>query len=153
MHSHSETKEKFFERLKEQGFKLTGKRQMIVDILLEEDRYISAKELLERMQEVYPRLSFDTVYRNLHLMKEEGILEESTFGDGGSKYRITCDTGHHHHHYICTVCGKTELVEGCPMDALRITAPEGFQIKSHRFEIFGACAACHLESKSARSTD
>lgn len=143
-HSQQAAKDKFLERLKEQGFKLTGKRQMIVDILLGEDRYISAKELLERMQEVFPRLSFDTVYRNLRLLQEEGIIEESTFGDGGSKYRISCDTNnHHHHHYICTVCGKTELVEGCPMDMLGITAPRGFQIESHRFEIFGQCGDCH----------
>ncbi|MFD2172055.1 Fur family transcriptional regulator [Tumebacillus lipolyticus] len=142
-HSHAEAKHRFLERLKGQGFKLTGKRQMIVSILLAEDRYISAKELLEQMQKTFPRLSFDTVYRNLHLLKVEGLIEESTFGDGGSKYRIACDTHDHHHHYICTLCGKTELVEGCPMDMLGITAPQGFKIESHRFEIFGQCADCH----------
>jgi Fur family zinc uptake transcriptional regulator len=140
---HDEMKNRFLERLKVQGFKLTGKRKSIVDILLEEDRYISAKELLERMKEQFPRLSFDTVYRNLHLLKEEGVIEESVFGEGGSKFRIACDThDHHHHHYICTVCGKTELVEGCPMDALQSQIPKGFTIETHRFEIFGQCADC-----------
>lgn len=146
-HSHTATKEKFLEQLKEQGFKLTGKRQNIVEILLEEDRYISAKELLERMKELFPRLSFDTVYRNLHLLKEEKIIEETTFGDGGSKFRISCDTGHHHHHYICTACGRTLLVEGCPMDVLQVSAPPGFHVETHRFEIFGHCADCCTSSK------
>jgi Fur family zinc uptake transcriptional regulator len=142
-----QNKEKFFDRIKEQGFKLTGKRQTIVEILLAEDRYISAKELMERMKEQYPRISFDTVYRNLHLLKEERIIEESFFGDGGSKFRISCDThDHHHHHYICTRCGKTELVEGCPMDALGLHVPQGFRVESHRFEIFGACAKCHANA-------
>ena len=141
---HDHAKDKFLERLREQGFKLTGKRKSIVEILFEQERYISAKELLERMKETYPRLSFDTVYRNLHLLKEEKIIEESTFGDGGSKFRITCDTHYHHHHYICTVCGKTELVEGCPMDSLGLTPPKGFHVDSHRFEIFGQCAECSM---------
>lgn len=139
-------KDKFLDLLKTQGFKLTGKRRTIVEILLDEDRYISAKELLERMKQQFPRLSFDTVYRNLNLLKEEGIIEESTFGDGGSKFRITCDTHDHHHHYICTVCGKTELVEGCPMDTLNLLhSPKGFQIETHRFEIFGQCETCFTE--------
>lgn len=141
-HDHNQAKERFFDRIKEQGFKLTGKRQNIVEILLAEDRYISAKELLERMKEHYPRISFDTVYRNLHLLKEERLIEESVFGDGGSKFRITCDTHDHHHHYICTRCGKTELVEGCPMDDLGLTVPKGFHVETHRFEIFGACSDC-----------
>src|SRR3569833_200824 len=107
---HSSTREKFLERLKEQGFKLTGKRKSIVEILLEEDRYISAKDLLERMKQQFPRLSFDTVYRNLHMLKQEGLIEESMFGDGGSsKFRVACDGHAHHHHYICTICGKTQL--------------------------------------------
>lgn len=141
-HSTAHAQEKFLDLLKTQGFKLTGKRRTIVEILLEEDRYISAKELLERLKEQFPRLSFDTVYRNLNLLLEEGLIEESTFGDGGSKFRITCDTHDHHHHYICTLCGKTELVEGCPMDALTEHAPKGFHVQAHRFEIFGQCATC-----------
>lgn len=140
---HASTREKFLERLKEQGFKLTGKRKSIVEILLEEDRYISAKELLERMKQQFPRLSFDTVYRNLHMLKQEGLVEESMFGDGGSsKFRVACDGHDHHHHYICTICGKTQLVEGCPMDVLQVAAPPGFHIETHRFEIFGHCASC-----------
>jgi len=145
--------DKFLDRLKEQGFKLTGKRKSIVEILLAEDRYISAKELLERMKEQYPRLSFDTVYRNLHLLKEEKLIEESVFGDGGSKFRIACDThDHHHHHYICTLCGKTELVEGCPMDALGLEPPRGFHVEAHRFEIFGQCATCAMRSSTTSAS-
>jgi Fur family transcriptional regulator, zinc uptake regulator len=145
-HNPVRSKAKFMEQLKEQGFKLTGKRQTIVETLLAEDRYISARELLDRMKLQFPRLSFDTVYRNLHLLKEERIIEESVFGDGGSKFRISCDTHDgHHHHYICTLCGKTELVEGCPMDILQVQAPSGFHIATHRFEIFGECAHCHSD--------
>lgn len=141
-HDSSNTTDKFLEQLREQGFKLTGKRKEIIELLLQEDRYISAKELLELLKEQYPRVSFDTVYRNLSLLRDEQIIEETTFGDGGSKFRITCDTDHHHHHYICTECGKTEVVADCPMDALELKAPPGFQIKSHRFEIFGLCHVC-----------
>lgn len=132
--------EQFLQHLKNQGFKLTGKRRAIVDILLEENRYITAKELIEKLKDVYPQISVDTVYRNLNLLKEEKIIEESEFGEGGSRFRIRC-SARHHHHLVCLRCGRTQALHECPMELLAYV-PKDFQVVGHRFEIHGYCSNC-----------
>jgi Fur family zinc uptake transcriptional regulator len=126
--------------LKEQGYKYTGKREEMIRIFDRETRYVTAKEMLEFMKVDYPNLSFDTIYRNLSLFEELGILE-STELKGEGIYRLSCETSHHHHHIICTECGKTQSLHLCPMDAV-LGEPRGFKITGHKFEIYGFCDQC-----------
>ncbi|MBO8171225.1 MAG: transcriptional repressor [Bacillaceae bacterium] len=127
--------------LKDKGYKYTGKREKMVRIFADQKRYMSAKEVLSHMQEDYPQLSFDTVYRNLNLFEELDILESTEF-NGEKHYRFACSGTGHHHHIICTVCGKTRAIEMCPMSAF-FGMPEGFEITGHKFEIYGYCEDCN----------
>jgi len=130
--------------LKERGFKYTGKREEMIRICATEKRYLSAKDIMERMKENYPTLSFDTVYRNLSTFVELGILEETEF-DGEGKFRLSCSTHGHHHHVICTTCGKTSTLPNCPM-AVIPQIPEDFQVTGHKFEVYGTCKECAFVS-------
>jgi Fur family zinc uptake transcriptional regulator len=134
--------------LKKHGYKYTGKRETMVNIFLEQGRYLTAKEVLDLMQEEYPGLSFDTVYRNLALFEELGIIE-GTEWDGERRYRFHCGGDSHHHHIICTECGCTRAIHICPMNA-SLGKPDNFEIIGHKFEIYGICSDC-VEG-SARSS-
>ncbi|MDI3328560.1 MAG: Fur family transcriptional regulator [Alicyclobacillaceae bacterium] len=137
----------YLNQLKGQGLKLTGQRRSILGILLAENRYMSAKELMDRLQEEHPHISYDTIYRNLKVLRQERIVEESMFQDGSSRFRIRCRDPHHHH-FICVQCGRTIPIESCPME-LPFPVPDGFQVYSHRFDIFGECADCRGVTKPA----
>lgn len=126
--------------LKKNGYKYTGRRVDMLEYLSREDRYLTAKEILLKMRETYPQLSFDTVYRNLSLYVELGILE-STELSGEKQYRFNCDVDSHHHHFICIQCGKTKEIHMCPMKNLTEEL-EGLTIKDHKFEIYGYCQEC-----------
>ncbi|WP_044641458.1 Fur family transcriptional regulator [Risungbinella massiliensis] len=130
------------DRLKDKGYKYTGKRELMVEIFRREGRYLSAKEVLDYMQEEYPTLSFDTVYRNLSLFEELDIVE-ATEWDGERRYRFHCGGNDHHHHLICTDCGKTRTIDICPMNAI-LGKPEKFEITGHKFEIYGKCEHCQV---------
>ena len=132
------------ELLKNNGYKYTGKREKIVRMFAETKRYLSAKEVMENMQDEYPGLSFDTIYRNLNLFEDLGILE-STELKGEKQFRFTCPGSEHHHHFICTTCGKTKKIELCPMSAFFGT-PDGFKITGHKFEIYGFCQECEIKA-------
>ena len=81
----------------------------MLNIFVKEDKYINAKYIQQVMDKDYPGISFDTIYRNLHLFKDLAIIESIEL-DGEMKFRIAC-TNHHHHHFICEKCGDTKVID------------------------------------------
>ncbi|NGP46044.1 transcriptional repressor [Bacillaceae bacterium SIJ1] len=127
--------------LKEEGFKYTKKREDLLALFANDHRYLSARQVLEALQDDYPGLSFDTIYRNLYLFEDLEILE-TTEWDGEKRFRLTCDT-EHHHHLICLECGSTAQLQTCPMPVIEANEEIGpFKVTGHKFEIYGKCSHC-----------
>lgn len=127
--------------MKDEGYKYTKRREDILDVFAKQRRYMTARDLLNEIKDVYPGLSFDTIYRNLSLFHELGILEMTEL-DGEKHFRMACATDEHHHHFICLSCGQTKEIEACPMNA--ITTIDGdVEITGHKFEVYGYCKQCH----------
>ncbi|MFC7322854.1 Fur family transcriptional regulator [Halobacillus campisalis] len=128
------------QKLKEKGYKRTRQRERILEIFVKQDQYIAAKSILKEIQEDFPGVSYDTIYRNLYLLTDEEILEATELG-GEKHFRLGCDTQGHHHHFICTDCGKTKSIEFCPMESINENL-KGYDIENHKFEIYGKCPVC-----------
>ncbi|GGF24724.1 transcriptional repressor [Halobacillus andaensis] len=129
------------QKLKEKGYKKTRQRERILEIFVNQDQYIAAKTIIKEIQEDFPGVSYDTIYRNLYLLTDEEILE-STELSGEKHFRLGCDTHGHHHHFICTDCGKTKPIDFCPMESINENL-QGYDIENHKFEIYGKCPVCH----------
>src|SRR5699024_1790781 len=127
------------ELLNDKGFKTTSRRKDILTYFFDADGYRTAKELMQHMEAIHERISFDTVYRNLNIYHEIGILE-STELNGEKLFRMNC-TNEHHHHFICKECGKTKEIALCPMDDIKGTL-KNYYIEGHKFEIYGLCPGC-----------
>lgn len=125
--------------LQEQGYKMTQRRIQILHFFAKENKYFTAKALYEYMERRFPGISFDTVYRNLHLYHDLGILE-STDLRGEKHFRMNC-SDQHHHHFICNDCGKAKKINYCPMDQVdKMLA--AYKIDGHKFEVYGLCPSC-----------
>ncbi len=126
--------------LKDNGHKQTDKRADMIAFFARIDKYITAKEVLEELKNRYDGLSFDTIYRNLSLFVELGILEETEL-IGEKHFRFCCQTSKHHHHFICLVCGKTKELFVCPMIDAEVNL-QGYEVTGHKFEVYGKCVGC-----------
>ncbi|QAY66269.1 Fur family transcriptional regulator [Paenibacillus protaetiae] len=140
------TMDEIVQQMASQGLRITDQRRSLAKLFVESPGYIAPKEVYDYMGKSYSGLSFDTVYRNLRIMEELGVLEQVVFEDG-VKFKLHCRENDHHHHLICLQCGKTYPITHCPMDQTLV--PDQFQVVKHKFEVFGYCKSCMQEEQTA----
>lgn len=142
------TVEEIVSRLSSQGLRVTDQRKTLAKLFAESPGYLSPKDVYEFMGKTYSGLSFDTVYRNLRVMEELGVLEQVVFEEG-VKFKLHCREHHHHHHLICLQCGLTYPITFCPMDQTKV--PDDFRVVKHKFEVFGYCKSCEQDESAAQN--
>jgi Fur family ferric uptake transcriptional regulator len=131
--------------------RITAQRQMLLELLREADGHLDADELYQRARHKQPSLSLSTVYRNLKLFKELGLVEEHQFD--GARRHYEPKQGRHHH-LVCLGCGR--IIEfSCPTTErlkAKIGREEGFEVTEAEVRLAGYCPECrqHLaESRAA----
>jgi Fur family zinc uptake transcriptional regulator len=134
------TAEEIIEAMSQRGMRITDQRRTLASLFAQTDGYLLPKDVYEHMGKTYNGLSFDTVYRNLRIMHDMGVLEQFVFEEG-VKFRAHCNEHDHHHHLICLQCEKTIPFVYCPMDGVA-GLPADFEVVKHKFEVYGYCQDC-----------
>lgn len=121
----------------ERGLKMTGQRRVIARVLSEADDHPDVEELYRRAAGLDGRISIATVYRTVRLLEEHGILERRDFGGGRARYEPSAHG--HHHHLIDVDTGRVIEFENAEHERVlhAIAAALGFDLVSHRLELFG----------------
>lgn len=116
---------------------MTGQRRVIALVLSESGDHPDVEELYRRAAARDPRISIATVYRTVRLFEEHGILERRDFGGGRARYEAT-EHGHHHH-LIDIDSGRVIEFSDVEHEQVlaAIAARLGFELVSHRLELFG----------------
>jgi Fur family transcriptional regulator, ferric uptake regulator len=126
-------------RLDEEGVRLTGRRELVVNAIGSKPGSFTPEALVDELR---PHgIGRATVYRALEVLEQIGILNRVHLG---SCHAFTvCDEGHHHH-LLCSSCNAV-----VPIDASRIESEIRelaqqlrFQVDTHMLEFAGRCADC-----------
>jgi len=139
-------------RLSERKYKMTPQRKEILQIFIESEaeKHLSAEEVYELLKQKEFDFGLATVYRNLELLNELGILNKVDFGDGRTRYELSAANPelHQHHHLICLKCKKIFEFEEDLLDDLEnfISKKSGFKIVNHEVKFFGYCSNCRNEA-------
>jgi len=138
--------EEFYNRLKEQGYKLTTQRKVVLNAMLDnQDKHLTVEEIYHIVKASNPEIGLATVYRNIQLLSEMKIVEKLTLDDGFARYELAEENeGHRHHHLICEVCGKVIEVKEDLMDSIEqsFRTSYGFIVHDHQAKFFGLCEDC-----------
>ena len=136
------------EHMAKKGLRSTDQRRLIVDTFFRAPNHISIEELLAQVREKEPKVGYATVYRTLKLLTECGVAHERRFGDGLTRYELADDTSHHDH-LICIECGDIVEFEEPRIEALQeeIASKYGFELKSHKHEMYGVCPSCQGKAR------
>ncbi|MDU3153851.1 MAG: Fur family transcriptional regulator [Anaerococcus hydrogenalis] len=128
----------FLNLLRNKNIRVTEKRRIILEKIIENNDPISAEEILEKLKNDKINLDLSTIYRNLNTLEEVGLLLKNTNLDGISYFQL--NTNDHKHFITCMSCNKKFIVENCPIH--EVEKETGFIIKGHSFEFTGICPNC-----------
>lgn len=123
------------------NLKSSSRRELILETLAEIGRHLTAEELHQEVRLRDPRIGAATIYRTLRVLQDSGIVAERRFEGGATRFELV---GDHHDHIICTSCGTIVEFEDPAIESEqhRIAKRYGFELQSHRHELYGLCASC-----------
>jgi Fur family peroxide stress response transcriptional regulator len=127
--------------LKESGLKATFQRMNILE-RIEVYGHMSIDSIYEEVIKTHPSLSLATVYKNIILMVEKGVLVEVPITGKKSKYELFKED---HIHLVCTECGEVEdKPQHSEADELftSMTAKENFTLSKQQVNLYGVCGQC-----------
>ena len=135
--------ERIIRALQRSGYQATPNRRLVAQLVASTDGHFTASDLLDRGRRERVNIGRATVFRALDLLASLRVVERLDLPSGTHAY-VLCDPDQHHHHLICSSCGRSEDVADGELAALieRIGRRSGYQIETHRLELFGTCPRC-----------
>lgn len=121
--------------------RMTKQRQVILEELCSVKTHPTADDMYEMVRRRLPNVSLGTVYRNLEILSESGVIQKLDVGGTKKRFDGNVTT---HSHLRCTECGRVDDVDFDPgVDLERAVAPyTEYQIIKHRLEFIGTCPEC-----------
>ncbi|MBI4965683.1 MAG: transcriptional repressor [Desulfomonile tiedjei] len=119
----------------------TRQRRIMLAELEKLRTHPTAHELYEVVRKRLPKISLGTVYRNLEILSECGMVQK--LGTAGTQKRFDAVTANHYH-VRCTKCGRVADVPVALISEIDKIAAEAsdFEIFWHHLEFGGLCPGC-----------
>lgn len=122
-------------------YKKSKQRERILELLQNTDTHPTATWLYDHLKTEFKDLSMGTIYRNLNILVEQGLVNKMDFGSSFDRFDGNVKP---HYHFICEECGSF-LDVPLPVDLeinKKVDQLTRHKTRCHRLEFFGCCSRC-----------
>jgi Fur family transcriptional regulator, ferric uptake regulator len=134
--------------LAKRGVRLTRQRRVLLQVMDDAEQHLDAGAILERAQQIDPRIHRVTVYRTLDMLKSYGLIDElDLLHIHGDQHYYESHGPRDHIHVACLGCSKVREVESALFEQLKRQIENDCKIKITvtRTEIGGYCDECRAK--------
>ena len=130
-----------------QKYRMTSQRQVILEEIRKVHSHPTADEIYEKVRKRLPRISLGTVYRNLDILSECGMIQR--IAPVSNQMRFDGDTTNHYH-VRCIHCGRVEDASIEPVYGIEHSLGDlnDYSIIGHQLEFIGHCPRFKGEHKT-----
>ncbi len=138
-------------RFRRRAVRVTHQRMAIYRALAETTSHPTADDLYKTVQRQHPRISRNTVYYTLGVLRQAGLVQEVNVGHEVARFDANVTL---HHHLICLGCRRIVDVMDDALNQLAVSDEQakGFHILGHRVEFHGYCADCRCAMQGVSQT-
>ena len=141
--------------LKDKGLNSSSVRDAIALAAFSMPGHFDVNELVQTLHDAGVKGAHrTTVYRNLPLLIEAGIIQPTLVSAGDRHLYEAAFEREHHDHLLCTSCGRVVefLFEAFEVLQRDLAARHGFELTGHVHELFGRCEPCRKADARAVAT-
>ena len=130
--------------------RMTHQRELILKELGNCHNHPTADELYERVKKELPRISLATVYRNLEILSENGMISKVEISGRQKRFDFHIRTAGRSYHMQC------RGIEDINFDQKQLSSLEkkyshGYTISGCRVEFFGVCPKCQAKNEKEQA--
>ena len=124
-----------FRRCRDLGMRLSRQRKLVLELLWQEQRHLSARDIFERLNQQGRRIGHTSVYQNLEALQSAGVIECLDRANG-RLYGYRSDP---HSHLTCLESGEIQDLDVVlPAELVhRIEELTGYTIESYTLQLAG----------------
>jgi Fur family transcriptional regulator, peroxide stress response regulator len=139
------THKQFRDLAAKHGLVVTHQRQVVYEAVIAFHGHHSPETIYAAVRRRIPSISLATVYNNLRLFIECGLLREVS--PHASTLRVDGNLKPHHH-LVCSRCKSVQDVDAKLIDLnyLSRRLPGGFDLSQPLIEVFGLCRRCSTKT-------
>jgi Fur family ferric uptake transcriptional regulator len=127
--------------LRRGGYRITPQRQLVLEAVGHLG-HGTPEEILAQVQRTATGVNLSTVYRNLEVLEEVGLVTHAHIGHGAPTYHSVDD--HVHIHLVCDKCGTVQSIDAHVAEAFLddLRRDTGFVTDISHVALHGTCATC-----------
>ena len=140
------------EALRARGYRLTPQRELVL-AAVQRLEHATPEDVLAAVREQSSAINLSTVYRNLEVLEELGLVRHAHLSDRVATYHSTA--GHPHFHLVCRKCQRVVSVDpevAAPL-AERLRTDYAFEADVGHLTVFGECTTCDEEHEEHSDDD